>query len=475
MNTEIFAIILAGGSGTRLWPLSRHLLPKQFLRFGKRNSLFEATVNRVSGLAPGTNILIVTNNMHAFGSGYHQMKKYKQIIEPCSRNTAPAIGLAAAYLMKTGKDPVMIAMPSDHIITGKAEFLKVLKLAVGAACKGRIVTLGIVPDRPETGYGYIEAASRPEKFNAKALEARRFVEKPDFKTAQNYLKSGRYFWNSGIFIFRASTMLHEMKKHLPRVYALLERISRKAFSDRGRIVYPALEETFSRMPSVSIDYGIMEKSNIVSVIPSDIGWNDIGSWYYLYQISAKDSKGNALVGDVIAIDTEDSLIYSDKRLVAAIGVKGLAVIETADALLVSELNHSQEVKKIVEELKKRGRTQHIEHLTVDRPWGSYTVLENLPNYKVKKLRINPGHRISYQYHKQRSEHWFVVSGEAEITRDAKKILLKKNRHIDIPAYAKHMLFNPGKIPLEVIEVQSGEYFGEDDIIRLDDKYGRGVI
>lgn len=467
-------MILAGGSGSRLWPLSRKLLPKQFLRLGKEDSLFEKTVSRITPLTGRGNVVIVTNKLHAFGSGYRQLEKLRLLIEPEARNTAPAIGLACLYLLKICKnDPIAVVLPSDHMIADRPAFLKVLSAAVKEAQKGKIVTIGVSPETPETGYGYIKAIGhKPYAIGStECLKVEKFVEKPAPETAQKYLKNGGYYWNAGIFVFRASVMLGEFKKYLPAAGALLEKIDKEAFEGED-INYSALSPLFSKMPSISIDYAVMEKSGLVCVIPSKFGWSDVGNWRYFYGALPKDGDGNVKFGDVLALDSRNNLLYSGSRLVTAVGVKNLAVIETRDAILVSEINRTQEVKKVVVELKKQNRRELDEHVTVECPWGSYTVLEDLPNYKVKKLKICPGHKISCQYHKRRSEHWFVVKGTAEVTLDGKKMTVPQNRHVDIPLKARHMLFNPGRADLEIIEVQSGKYFGEDDIIRLNDGYGR---
>jgi len=453
---DVFGVILAGGSGTRLWPLSRKLLPKQFLRFGKEESLFEKTVSRITPLTGKGNVVIVTNRLHAFGSGCRQLKKLRLLIEPEARNTAPAIGLACLYLLKTCKnDPIAVVLPSDHMIIDSPAFIEILSAAVKEARKGKIVTIGVKPETPDTGYGYIKAAGGKDGAvrGAKCLQVERFIEKPSAETARKYLKSGGYYWNAGIFVFKASVMLGELDKYLPAAGALLAKIGREAFKN-GKLDYRALSPLFSKMPSLSIDYAVMEKSGLVFVIPSEFGWSDVGNWRYLYGALPKDGAGNVKLGDVVAIDSRNNLLYSGSRLVTAIGVENLAVIETRDAILVSEINRSQEVKKVIAELKKRKRREVNEHVTVERHWGSYTMLEDLPNYNVKKLNIRPGCKISYQYHKRRTEHWFVVRGSAEVTLNGKKMTVSRNRHVD---------------NLEVIEVQSGKYLGEDDIIRLNGK------
>lgn len=470
---SIYAVVLAGGSGTRLWPMSRRLLPKQFINLDENGSLLEATIKRINPVVKDDNVIVVANKLHAFGAGYNQLKKFRVIVEPEGRNTAPAIGLAAEYAKKLAGDPVLIVLPSDHVIKDTKAFLTVLKTAVSEAEKGRLVTLGIVPDRAETGYGYLEIDKPPRNFNKTAVRVKRFVEKPDIKTAEEYLKSGRYFWNSGMFIFKASVILEEIRRHLPEAGKMLLEISKKALAS-GTVDHAALNKIFPKMPDISIDYGIMEKSSIVSMIPSKIGWNDVGSWYYLHKMSHKDKKGNFIRGNVMAQDCENSLLYGAERLVAAIGVKDLAIAETADAVLVCPLNRSQEVKNVVAALKEKKMPQYSEHLTVERPWGSYTVLEDSPAYKVKRLKIDPGQKISYQLHRRRSEHWIVVRGTAEVQKGNERIVLEKNQSIDIPKGTKHKLSNNGDKPLQVIEVQSGDYLGEDDIVRFEDVYGRVV-
>ena len=468
MPNNIFGVILAGGSGPRLWPLSRKLLPKQFLRLGNEDSLFEKTVSRITPLTGRGNVVIVTNKLHAFGSGYRQLKKLRLLIEPEARNTAPAIGLACLYLLKICKnDPIAVVLPSDHMIADKPAFLKVLSAAVKEAQKGKIVTIGVSPETPDTGYGYIKAVGHTPYAigRTECFKVEKFVEKPAPETAQKYLKNGGYYWNAGIFVFKASVMIEEFNKYLPAAGALLEKIDKEAFEGEN-INHGVLLPLFSKMPSISIDYAVMEKSSRVYVIPAKFGWSDVGSWRYFYGALPKDGDGNVKFGDVLTLDSSNNLLYSGSRLVTAIGVNNLAVIETRDAILVSEINRSQEVKKAVVELKKQNRRELDEHVTVERHWGSYTVLEDLPNYNVKKLKIYPGHKISYQYHKLRCEHWFVVKGAAEVTLDGKKMTVSQNRHVDIPPKVRHMLFNPGRSDLEIIEVQSGKYLGEDDIIRL---------
>ena len=470
MRDEIYGVILAGGSGTRLWPLSRNLLPKQFLKVGKKGSFFEQTVKRISPIVGLKNILAVTNKLHAFGAGYNQFENLKILIEPEAKNTAPAIGLSAIYLKKLAKtDPVIIVLPSDHMIKDCAAFRRIIKKAVKEAQKGKIVTLGIVPDSPETGYGYIEVNKKPSSFNAAVLSVKKFIEKPDLKTAAKFLKTGRYFWNSGMFVFKASVILEEFKKYLPGAHNELWRIYNEAFAS-NKINYEKLNRYFSLMPDISIDYAIMEKSKLVYTIPSRIGWSDVGSWHYFHKVLGKDKNKNVKFGDVIDIDSSNNLLYSDKRLLAIIGVSNLSVIETADAVLVSDINRSQEVKKIVQKLKKRKRNEFNEHLTIERPWGHYTVLVDLPAYKVKKIKVLPYQKINFRYHKSSLRHWFVASGRAEIILGKKKIIVKENCHIDIPKKTEYMIGNLGGKDLEIIEIQTGKHFAEGDIVNLDDRH-----
>ena len=470
MRDEIYGVVLAGGSGTRLWPLSRNLLPKQFLKVGKKGSFFEQTVKRISPIVGNKNILVVTNKLHAFGAGYNQFKDLRILIEPEAKNTAPAIGLSAVYLKKLSKtDPVIVVLPSDHIIERNADFQKVIKKAVNEAKKGKIVTLGIVPDSPETGYGYIEVNKKPGSFNTSALPVKKFVEKPDLKTAAKFVKTGRYFWNSGMFVFKASVILEEFKKYVPQAHEKLWQIYNEAFAS-NKIDYDKLNHCFSLMPGISIDYAIMEKSKLVYTIPSRIGWSDVGSWHYFHKVLSKDKNKNVKFGDVIDIDSNNNLLYSDKRLLATIGVNNLSIIETADAVLISDINRSQEVKKIVQKLKKRKRNEHNEHLTIERPWGHYTVLVDLPGYRVKKIKVLPYQKINFRYHKSSLRHWFVVSGKAEIILGKKKLTVKENSHIDIPKKTEYMITNRGGKDLEMIEIQTGKHFASGDIVNLDAKH-----
>ena len=465
---NVNAVILAGGSGSRLWPLSRQHLPKQFLALDGESTLLQNTIDRLSPTIEAGNILIVTQEAHAKGEAYNVLLPYRALYEPVGRNTAPAIALAAAYLMVERSDPVMVVLPADHIIKDEVRFRMHLEIAIRAAESGQLVTFGIQPTRPDIGFGYIKAR-RVE--NAQVYQVECFTEKPDLATAEHFLKEGGYYWNSGMFVWRASAILAEIKRFLPDVHRIAQTIL--AESRTGKTFQQAVEENFADMPSISIDYGVLEKSSRVSLIPSDIGWNDVGSWQAVHEISAKDGNGNALQGNVIALDCKDSLIRSEKRLVAAIGVEGLSVIETADAVLISKNDQTQRVRQVVDALQQRGATEHVFHAKVNRPWGSYTVLEEDPEgYKLKRIEVAPGARLSLQSHAHRSEHWVVVSGTATVTNGDEVTVVHKNQSTYIPIGAKHRLENLGSEPLHIVEIQVGEYLGEDDIQRYEDNYGR---
>jgi mannose-1-phosphate guanylyltransferase/mannose-6-phosphate isomerase len=465
---ETHAVILAGGSGSRLWPLSRQHLPKQFLSLDGKASLLQTTIDRLSPLIAAKNVLIVTQEVHAKGEAYHALLPYQTLFEPVARNTAPAIALAAARLMADGADPIMVVLPADHIIKDEVQFREHLNIAIKAAESGKLITFGIQPTRPDTGFGYVKA-HRGDTPDIYAVE--RFTEKPDEVTAERFLKEGGYYWNSGMFVWRASVILAEIRQHLPAVDKVIQAII--AESRKAGTFQQAVEKHFPAMPSISIDYGVLEKSSRVSLVPCDIGWNDVGSWQAVHEISAKDADGNALQGNVIAVGCKNSLIRAEKRLVAAIGVEDLCVIETADAVLISRSDQTQRVREVVDVLHQRGATEHVYHAKVNRPWGSYTVLEeDQDGFKIKRIEVAPGARLSLQSHRQRSEHWVVVSGTATVTNGEEVTTVQKNQSTYIPIGAKHRLENRGTEPLHIVEIQVGEYLGEDDIQRYEDNYGR---
>jgi len=475
------ALILAGGSGTRLWPLSRKNFPKQFLKLDGTLSLLQQTAQRLRGVVSPEEIIVLTNNdykfhvmadlMPMFGNAQRNTQHssldtvFHMILEPVGRNTAPAIALGARYCMEKlgcGRDEVIFVSPSDHIIKPIDTFSKYLKQAERIAKDGYIVTFGIRPTRPETGYGYIKT-SKPVSLQAgqrDCLKVERFTEKPDAATAARYVSEGSYYWNSGMFAFSIGTIMDALEKYEPRISGMLEKGFEGMLSD------------FVQMPDISVDYAVMEKSDSVVTIPMDIYWNDIGSWDSLFDVLEKDERANAKSGDVIAIDTKESMIISDKRLIATIGLEDCLIVETGDAVLIARRGHSQKVKDLIQKLRKDNRKEVSEHLTTYRPWGSYTILEEAERYKIKRIVVNPGEQLSLQKHHHRSEHWVVVKGAAKVTIDGKEILIHENESAYVPKSTLHKLQNPGKVPLEIIEVQNGEYVGEDDIVRVDDVYGR---
>lgn len=470
MSRDIHAVIIAGGSGSRLWPLSRQSLPKQFLALDGGSSLLQTTIDRLAPTINSRQVLIVTQEALAKGEAYHALLPYQVLFEPVGRNTAPAIALAASYLMRGGADPVMVVLPADHIIKDELRFREHLGVAIQAAESGKLITFGIQPTRPDTGFGYIKVRDRAD--NTAIREVDRFTEKPDNATARQFLQEGNYYWNSGMFVWRASVILSEIEKHLPEVGAVVREIA--AQSRAGTEFQAAVAQHFAAMPAISIDYGVLEKSDKVALIPCDIGWNDVGSWQAVHEISDQDKDGNALQGNVVAIDCKNNLIRAEKRLVAAVGVEGLCVVETADAVLISKSDQTQRVREVVDVLQTRGATEHICHLKVSRPWGSYTVLEeeDSDGFKIKRIEVAPGARLSLQSHRHRSEHWVVVSGTATVTNGDEVTTVRKNQSTYIPIGTKHRLENCGDEPLHIIEIQVGDYLGEDDIQRYEDNYGR---
>ena len=467
-KAQINAVILAGGSGSRLWPMSRQNLPKQFLALDGDATLLQTTINRLSPTIEAKNVLIVTQEAHAKGEAYHALLPYQSLFEPIGRNTAPAIALAAAYFIDRGTDPVMVVLPADHIIKDEVQFRAHLDIAIKAAENGQLITFGIQPTRPDTGFGYIKAH---QSADAQVYAVDRFTEKPDLTTAERFLKEGGYYWNSGMFVWRASVILEEIKKHLPMVDQIIQTILAESQAAGG--FQQAVEKHFAAMPSISIDYGVLEKSERVSLIPCNIGWNDVGSWQAVHEISAKDNNGNSLQGNVIAVGSKNSLIRAEKRLVAVIGVEDLCVIETADAVLIAKSDQTQRVREVVDALQQKGATEHVYHTKVNRPWGNYAVLEDDPDgFKIKRIEVAPGARLSLQSHKQRSEHWVVVSGTATVTNGEEVITVRRNESTYIPIGTKHRLENRGTEPLHIVEIQVGAYLGEDDIQRYEDNYGR---
>jgi mannose-1-phosphate guanylyltransferase/mannose-6-phosphate isomerase len=482
--SDFHVVILAGGSGTRFWPLSRETCPKQMLKIVGEDTLIRQTIKRIKGFVPAENIWIVTTKDKAQDIKFHieslgsLAKGIKFIKEPVGRNTAPAIGLSALYLNHLSSKSVMITMPSDHAISDTEKFLYDLKLAVEGAKDGHLITFGIKPTRPETGYGYIKVENASKMAPNGFFKVDRFFEKPDPQTARTFISDGSYFWNSGIFVWKTSTILSEIKRSLPSLYHTLKKIEPLLFvpneksKSKEKEKPNTLTDLYSSLESISIDYGIMEKSHNVLMIPATFQWSDLGSWAALDEIIEKDDFGNILKGNTIDIGSQNSTVFAGERLVATIGLRDMVVVDTPDATLVTSKQKVQEVRKIVEELKKKGREEHALHKTVERPWGSYTVLEKGNGYKIKRVVLKPGARLSLQLHTRRSEHWVVVSGVAKVTKENETYLVHTNESTYIPINTRHRLENPGKVTLQIIEVQNGEYVEEDDIERFDDDYGR---
>jgi len=481
---SITPVIMAGGSGTRLWPLSRAGYPKQFLVLGHdpddRSSLFQQAVRRLTQLqAPGTTVaqpVIVGNEDHRFLvlDQLREMGVDPQavLLEPTGRNTAPALTLAALQALSTGEDPVMVMTPADQTVTDGAAFGAALQRAVAAAADGTIVILGVTPARPETGYGYIRSERDAGTHGEQAVL--QFVEKPDAATAARYLAEGTYTWNSGMFVLRASTWLKALAQFRPDI----ETATRAAWdARRGDHVFVRPDKAlFAAIPSESIDYAVMEKcpgsDHAIRMVPLSAGWNDLGAWDAVWQVAAHDEHGNAAQGDAIIRDSRNTLVHATSRLVGAVGLEDVVIVETPDAVLVADRARSQEVKQIVGTLTAQKREEHALHRKVHRPWGWYDSIDHGPRFQVKRIMVKPGASLSLQMHHHRAEHWIVVSGTAEVTNGDKTIVLSENQSTYIPLGQVHRLANPGKVPLEIIEVQSGSYLGEDDIVRFEDTYGR---
>lgn len=474
---QVQPVIMAGGSGTRLWPLSRAGYPKQFLVLEGNTSLFQQAATRLAALAaPDLALagpLIVGNEEHRF-LVLDQLRETKAepsavLLEPMGRNTAPAMTLAALQAMEGGADPVLVVTPADQTVTQPEAFTAALQQAVRQAADGAIVILGITPDRPETGYGYIRAEA-----SGAGLAVAQFVEKPDLVTAEGYLRSGGYYWNSGMFVLRASTWLKALQRFRPDILET----TRAAFAARkedDKFVRPGKAE-FAAVPSESVDYAVMERcpgSDIpLAMVELNAGWNDLGAWEAVWQVTAKDADGNASRGDAIVKDSRNTLVHATSRLVSVVGLDDIVVVETADAVLVADRSKSQDVKKIVQQLDASQRGEQTLHRKVHRPWGWYDSIDMGERFQVKRIMVKPGATLSLQMHHHRAEHWIVVSGTAEVTNGDKVILLTENQSTYIPLGQTHRLANPGKLPLEIIEVQSGSYLGEDDIVRFEDTYGR---
>jgi len=485
--TNLFAIILAGGSGTRFWPLSRETTPKQMLQIVGEDTLLRQTIKRINGFIPPENIWIVTTEDKAQSLRFHieplgtVAKGIQFINEPVGRNTAPAIGLTAICLNHISPESLMIVLPSDHAISDTEKFLNDLKLSIQRAKEGYLITFGIQPTQPETGYGYIKVARSSKKKLKGLLEVERFFEKPDLETARRYLSEGGYFWNSGIFVFKTSKILSEIQTHLPSLYQTLREIeslisdsvkSNNTSIPQSAIRNPQFLMLYAKLEPISIDYGIMERSHNILMVPATFKWSDLGSWAALDEIIKKDETGNIRKGNTIDIGSQNSTIFAGDRLIATIGLKDIVVVDTPDATLVTPKERVQEVRKIVEILRQNNREEHLIHKTVERPWGSYTVLEKGERYKIKRVVLKPKARLSLQLHRRRSEHWVVVAGVAKVTRGEETYFIHTNQSTYIPINTKHRLENPEDLLLQIIEVQNGDYLEEDDIERFADDYGR---
>lgn len=469
----ILPVIMAGGTGSRLWPLSRNLMPKQFLKLDGNSTMLQATVARLSDLkahAP----LVICNEEHRFivAEQLRQIAKldHNILLEPIGRNTAPAIALAAFTAVKQGKDPLLLVLAADHVIADTAAFTAAVNIAQPLAEADKLVTFGIIPTSAETGYGYIKRGEPSNLNDFPAFSVAQFEEKPNLATAQAYLDSGEYYWNSGMFMFKASVFLAELKQHRPDIYAACELAMAETDPDLDFIRVNA--EAFKACPDDSIDYAVMEKTQHAVVVPLAAGWSDVGAWSSLWDISEKDANGNVHKGDVLSSGSQNNYVFAETGLVATVGLQDVIVVQTKDAVLVAAKDKVQDVKHIVQQLKAAGRSEHHIHREVYRPWGKYDSIDNGPRYQVKRITVKPGEKLSIQMHHHRAEHWIVVSGTANVTIDGKDTLLSENQSIYIPLGAVHALENPGKIPLELIEVQSGAYLGEDDIVRFEDRYGR---
>jgi mannose-1-phosphate guanylyltransferase/mannose-6-phosphate isomerase len=468
---KIYPVILSGGAGTRLWPLSRAVLPKQLLPLVSDKTMLQETVQRVGG-APGMQApLIVCGNEHRFLVA-EQMREIGVtplgiVLESVGRNTAPAVAAAAHYLRAIDPEAMMLVLPADHVIEHGAAFLQSVAAAAEQAGDGALVTFGIVPTAPETGYGYIH---RGQAAGATCYSVDRFVEKPDRDTALSFVADGGYYWNSGMFLFRADSFIAELQAYAPAIDAAAEGAVRLGYRDLDFLRLQ--EQEFAASPSDSIDYAVMEHTKRAVVVPADIGWSDVGSWSALWEVQAHDADGNAQRGDVYLDGVKNTLVRAESRIVAVVGVENLVVVETADAVLVVHKDQVQRVKQIVDHLKTAERTEHVHHTKVYRPWGAYEGIDIGERFQVKRITVNPGGKLSLQMHHHRAEHWIVVSGTAKVTCGETVTLLSENQSTYIPIGMNHRLENPGKLPLHLIEVQSGSYLGEDDIVRFEDVYQR---
>ena len=474
---QLVPVVLSGGSGSRLWPVSRALHPKPFMRLPDGESLLQKTYLRVGRLAGVKAILTVTNREYFFQTRDEFAKtrlaiEHHNLLEPIGRNTAPAIAMAALYALKQmGRQAVLLALPADHLVSTQEQFQAAVDRALALALEDWLVTFGVQARSAETGYGYIEAdQARPL---GAGYKVKSFAEKPDYQTAQAYVESGRYYWNSGMFCFRARTFLEELGRCNRELLKECEAAWRA--TPAATEITRSLElhaESFAKVTDISVDYALMEKSSRVAVIPAGFEWNDIGSWDAVSSLVKPDAQGNRVDGEGLLVDSHNTFVQSHGRLVAAVGVDNLMIVDTPDALLVANRDRAQDVKKVTEQLKLSNHESHKLHKTVHRPWGAYTVLEEAAEFKIKRIEVKPGASLSLQMHHHRSEHWVVVSGTAKVVNGDRELYLSPNESTYIPAGNRHRLENPGRLPLAIIEVQCGSYLGEDDIVRFEDRYGR---
>ncbi len=475
-SSNIIPVILCGGSGTRLWPLSRRSYPKQFLKLAgdSKKSLLQLTASRVKKIDSTKDPIIICNEEHRFIVA-EQMREIQInpkaiLLEPFGKNTAPAITLSALKALDSEEDPLLLILSSDHFIELENDFVKAVEASISYAQKNRLITFGIVPKSPETGYGYIKSKEPLSESLLKGSSIESFIEKPDLKTAKELIKDKRYTWNSGIFLFKANLIIEEIKKYSPNIYSICRE---SLVEDLYDLDFQRINKVaFSKSPNISIDYAVMEKTTIGTVMPLSANWTDIGSWDAVWKIAKKNTNGNVIDGNIISKDTKNCYLKSDKRLIATLGVEDLIVVDTSDAVLIANMKNSQEVKNLVNLLKERKIPEWQEHKKIFRPWGFYESIAKEKNWQVKLITVNPCEQLSMQKHNHRSEHWVIVSGTAQVDIDEKKIILFKNQSTYIPLGSKHRLSNHGTDPLLVIEIQSGSYLGEDDIERFEDKYGR---
>ncbi|RYY02247.1 MAG: mannose-1-phosphate guanylyltransferase/mannose-6-phosphate isomerase [Gammaproteobacteria bacterium] len=469
----IIPVVLAGGSGSRLWPLSRQHYPKQLLKLFGDKTMLQQTILRLTGLPELGAPIVVCNVEHRFMVA-EQLSEIgfanaAIILEPLARNTAPALALAALHAKEIDANSTLLVLSADHMINNVEEFQRVVKIAAEAAAKNNLVTFGVQPTHPETGYGYIKTHKSSDNVS-EVFPVEQFVEKPDLETAKSYLAAGYYYWNSGMFVFKTDVFLSELQKHSPDVVTTADQARTWAVRDLDFIRVD--KESFAAAPNISIDYALMEKSDKVVCVPLDAGWSDVGDWKSFSEVSEKDATGNSFIGDSIDVGSTNTLVFSQHKLVATLGVNNLMIINTPDAVLIADKSQAQQVKAIISQIEKQTRTEHLQHREVYRPWGCYDAIDDGDRYQVNRIRVKPGASLSLQVHHHRAEHWIVVKGTALVQKGDETLLLSENESTYIPVGTKHRLSNPGKIPLEIVEVQSGPYLEDDDVIRYEDSYGR---